>query len=67
MPRSCYGEDQWEQQQVFSLLFWVITYLSQAKFREEIVACVLDSPYASLWELLTRIASDKSGLPGFIV
>lgn len=31
------------------------------------MACVLDSPYASLWSLMKQIGAERSVLPGFIV
>ena len=31
------------------------------------MACVLDSPYASLWRLVKKIGVERSGLPGFIL
>ena len=42
-------------------------YLSQTKQTENIIACVLDSPYSSLCTTITEIGKSKTGLPEFIL
>lgn len=42
-------------------------YLSQTKHAENIIACVLDSPYNSLCTTIAEIGKYKTGLPEFIL
>lgn len=42
-------------------------YLSQTKQVDNIIACVLDSPYNSLCTTIVEIGKLKTGLPEFIL
>ena len=42
-------------------------YLSQTKQVDNIIACILDSPYNNLWATITEVGKSKTGLPEFII
>jgi len=44
----------------------VLFYLNEYA-RNNIVGCVLDSPYSSLWHLSVEIGASMTGLPNFLV
>jgi uncharacterized membrane protein len=52
--------------QVCANLNIVLFYLHEYS-RNNIIGCVLDSPYASLWKLSVEIGVNITNLPNFIV
>ena len=45
----------------------IIQYLSQTKQIDNIISCVLDSPFSSLWKVIKEFGKKKTKIPEFII